>query len=114
MTTLATLVRTRRKALGLTRRAVAERGGPCAETIANIELARCTYARPFTIAKLERALDWWPGTIAAALAGKPPPSERQRHAAIERKARRFAQTDQPGAALCRGLLELLDEARGVA
>lgn len=90
---LATAVLARRKELGLTQRGVAQAGEMSPDIIRNIENRRRTpkQVNPRTAAKIERALEWEPGSVAATVAGgKPTPikAERARKPPNERIANR--------------------------
>lgn len=66
---LAEAVRGRRLALGLRQTDLAERGGPSTETLRLIENARQDGYGPRTLARLDRSLNWPPGTAAKILEG---------------------------------------------
>jgi transcriptional regulator with XRE-family HTH domain len=69
---LGKLVRERRLALDLSQRDAAARAGISNQTWLNVENGRSANQR--SLAKIERALGWSPGSIDAILAGTPPPS----------------------------------------
>ena len=68
---LAVAVRQRRDELGLTQEQVTERDGPSVATVRLIESAGRDRYQHFTLAALERALDWPKGRCRAILAGQP-------------------------------------------
>ncbi len=73
---LATAVLARRKELGLTQIGAAKAGDLSPDIIRNIENRRRTpkQVNPRTAAKIERALEWEPGSVVATVAGgKPTP-----------------------------------------
>ncbi len=71
---LADAVKSRRRGLGLTREALRLAGGPSDSTLARIENPEPTTAfpRPSTLARLDVALTWEPGSAASCLDLKPP------------------------------------------
>lgn len=78
---LATAVLARRKELGLTQVGAAKAGDLSADIIRNIENRRRTpkHVNPRTAAKIERALEWEPGSVAATVGGgTPTPIKPQR------------------------------------
>ncbi|ULN44710.1 helix-turn-helix domain-containing protein (plasmid) [Mycolicibacterium crocinum] len=78
---LATAVLARRKELGLTQIGAAKAGDLSPDIIRNIENRRRTpkQVNPRTAAKIERALEWEPGSVVATVAGgKPTPIKAQR------------------------------------
>lgn len=79
---VARAVAARRGELGLTRAALAQRARRSMSTIYEIEAARRSVYRPSTLAALEDALDWAPGTVGRILDGAPP----EPHAAAEQQA----------------------------
>ena len=69
---LARLAKQRRNDLGLTQLELASKASLSIDRIQSIENARVTSYSPRTLAKLERGLDWEPGSIRAILAGDDP------------------------------------------
>jgi transcriptional regulator with XRE-family HTH domain len=69
---LGRLVRERRLALDLSQRDAAVRAKISNQTWLNVENGRSVSER--TLSRIERVLDWSPGTIETILAGKPSPS----------------------------------------
>jgi len=65
-------VRERRLELDLSQRDAAARAGISNQTWLNVENGRSANER--SLAKIERALDWSPGTVDAITAGTDPPS----------------------------------------
>lgn len=72
MTRLAEAVRARRAELGLTHDSVLAAGGPSGVTLTKIESASGPVPRPSTLKKLDKALDWAPGSSARVIAGSVP------------------------------------------
>lgn len=66
---LATRVLATRTALGLTQEALAARAGIAVRTLRSIEAGREASHTGATYAKLDRALDWNPGTASDILSG---------------------------------------------
>lgn len=66
---LATAVRERRAQLALSMAAAEAAGGPSQPTLVRIESGQSPPLRPITLAKLDRALRWKPGTAARVYAG---------------------------------------------
>lgn len=66
---LAEAVKTRRRGLGLTRDALRRAGGPSDSTLARIENPDpgTAFPRPSTLARLDAALSWEPGSAASCL-----------------------------------------------
>lgn len=109
---LSDAIRARREHLHLTRQAVNDRGGPSAVTLRALESGSYARAlRSFTIDRLERSLDWAPGTVRRVIDGAAAPRARHQSCRHELKARQLAKTDTPVAVLLRCLLSLIDEAR---
>lgn len=69
MQVLAEHVRQRRDVLGLSRGDVKKRGGPSIQSLFSIEFAKAHAYRPKTLAMLDTALSWPPGTAAALIGG---------------------------------------------
>lgn len=69
---LAREVKRRRVQLELTQQQVASEGGPSVSILTRIETAKQTSYQDMALARLERALQWEPGSIAAILAGGTP------------------------------------------
>ena len=76
---LAHAVTERRRALGLTRAEVKDRGGPADTTLARIEQPTETTAppRPSTLRRIDAGLDWPAGTAAGLLVGASGQSSQQ-------------------------------------
>jgi hypothetical protein len=75
---LARRVSARMKELQLGAHDVQARGGPSIAVVSHIRNAKQTIYRPSTLAELETALDWAPGSIRRVLTGSEPVStERQ-------------------------------------
>jgi hypothetical protein len=70
---LATAVRARRADLGLSQGGVAAAGGPSDVVISRVENNEEPRPRLDSLRKLDRGLNWEPGTSEAFLAGKPMP-----------------------------------------
>ena len=68
---LATAVSDRRRQLALSMAAAEAAGGPSQPTLVRIESGQSPPPRPITLAKLDRALRWRPGTAARVYAGDP-------------------------------------------
>jgi hypothetical protein len=64
--------RRRRRFLNLTMRDVAARGGPSVVTLRQLEKGDDVAWHPTTLRKLDRALDWVPGSASATLEGGRP------------------------------------------
>ncbi|AEF43093.1 helix-turn-helix domain-containing protein [Hoyosella subflava] len=64
---LARAVRERRKELGLSQSQLHGRGGPSGPTLVRIEHAEVPLPGPVTLAKLDRALGWTPGSANAVV-----------------------------------------------
>lgn len=67
--TLAQLVRSRRMEMGWTQSVVAQRGGPSAGTVSEIELQKNPLPTDATLTKLDHALGWDSGTSDTILRG---------------------------------------------
>lgn len=85
---LADAVKSRRRGLGLTREALRLAGGPSDSTLARIESPESTTAfpRPSTLARLDVALAWEPGSAASCLDLKPPRPISRRATSAETSA----------------------------
>lgn len=70
---LGEAVRRRRMELGLSQRAVADRGGPSIRSLNKLEQGEPPRPTGSTLSKLDVALDWIPRTAASLLAGLPLP-----------------------------------------
>lgn len=70
---LGEAVRRRRLDLGLSQRAVADRGGPSVRSLNKLEQGEPPRPTGSTLSKLDVALDWIPRTAASLLAGLPLP-----------------------------------------
>ena len=66
---LAIAVSERRKQLSLSMAAAEAAGGPSQPTLVRVESGQSSPLRPITLAKLDRALRWRPGTAARVYAG---------------------------------------------
>jgi hypothetical protein len=66
---LANAVRTRRAELGLAQDSLTQHGGPGELTVRKIEHAEPVQYRERTMAQLETALQWKPGTVRGILSG---------------------------------------------
>lgn len=69
---LSRAVRNRRTELRMTQDDVASAGGPSDVTVRNIELGKVTRINVATLAKLDEALQWEPGTAAGHLSNEGP------------------------------------------
>lgn len=73
---LASIVKTRREAMALSRKQVAARGGPSDYTVARIERGETGPYRPKTFVQLEKGLSWGPGAPDRVLAGEATDADR--------------------------------------
>lgn len=71
---LAEAVKRRRTHLGLSQGALAFHGGPSVVTVGEIERAKAGNIQPLTLAGLDTALGWKPGTASAILHDNAPPA----------------------------------------
>jgi hypothetical protein len=69
---LAEAVSSRRARLGRTQEQLAQYGGPSSRAVCDIEAGRIGAITPTSLAKLDRGLDWAPGSAARILDGGSP------------------------------------------
>ena len=66
---LAIAIRDRRAALGLAQGDLAQHGGPSLVTVGQLERGQIARPQPATLARIDAALKWGPGTSASILRG---------------------------------------------